>query len=211
MQTDKAGRLRDRRGPARRWLVTAGVVVAGLATGIVLATQLRPHSFTGTIVQSSTPAPPFTLESAAGPVSLDDLSGHVVVLFFGYTSCPDVCPTTLADLRATMGLLGKRADDIRVVFVSVDPERDTPEDLATFVSKFDPRFIGVTGDPGTIADLAAVYGIYYRVHDESDPEHYLIDHTATLTVIDKEGYLKLVFPYGTPPAAIAADLAELAG
>lgn len=193
----------------RRRAIIGGVLVAGLLLGLALGGPLRPHTFTGTIVQSSDPAPDFTLESAAGPVSPSDFAGEVVVLFFGYTHCPDVCPTTLAELAATMPRLGAAADEVHVVFVSVDPNRDTPADLADYVARFDERFIGVTGDPETIADVASLYGIYYEAHGTSGS--YTVDHTATVSVLDRAGYLKLVFPFGTPSEAMAADIAAIAG
>lgn len=187
----------------------AAVVAAGLVVGAAMGGAFRPHTYTGTVVRSETPAPSFTLESAAGPVSPADFAGDVVVLFFGYTHCPDVCPTTLATLARAMDLLGETADDVHVVFVSVDPARDTPESLADFVSRFDERFVGVTGDPDAVADAAALYGIYYEAHGTSGS--YLVDHTATVSVLDRDGYLALVFPFGTPADAVAADLAALAG
>lgn len=142
-------------------------------------------------------------------MSPGDFAGEVVVLFFGYTHCPDVCPTTLAELAAAMPSLGETADEVHVVFVSVDPRRDTPADLADYVRRFDERFIGVTGDPETIADVASLYGIYYEAHGTSGS--YTVDHTATVSVLDREGYLKLVFPFGTPSEALAADIAAIAG
>lgn len=192
----------------RRWIM-AGVVVAGLVVGAALGGAFRPHTYTGTVVRSEMPAPSFTLESAAGPLSPSDFAGDLVVLFFGYTHCPDVCPTTLATLAGAMDILGPAADDIHVVFVSVDPGRDTPASLADFVTHFDERFMGVTGDPDAVADAAALYGIYYEAHGTSGS--YLVDHTATVSVLDRDGYLSLVFPFGTPADAIAADLAALAG
>lgn len=192
----------------RQWIV-AGVVAVGLLVGATLGGAFRPHTYTGTVVRSEMPAASFTLESTTGPVSPGDFAGDVVVLFFGYTHCPDVCPTTLATLAAAMDLLGPTADEVHVVFVSVDPGRDTPASLADFVTRFDERFVGVTGDPDVIADIAALYGIYYEAHGTSGS--YLVDHTATVSVLDRDGYLSLVFPFGTPADAVAADLAALAG
>lgn len=196
-------------GKHRTAVLVGAVLVVGLLVGAALAGAFRPHRFTGTVVRSEMPAPDFTLESAAGPVSPGDFAGDVIVLFFGYTHCPDVCPTTLAELAATMDLLGSLADDVHVVFVSVDPNRDTPASLADFVTRFDERFVGVTGDPDTVADVAALYGIYYLAHGTEGS--YLVDHTATVSVLDREGYLSLVFPFGTPAEAMAADIAAVAG
>ncbi len=187
-------------------LAVTTALLAGVWFG---ARALRPYSFHGTIIQSPEPAPDFTLQSASGPVSPSDFRGKVTVLFFGYTFCPDVCPTTLADLAGAMRILGDEADEVQVVFVSVDPDRDTPERLAEYVGSFDPRFVGVTGNEDEVAAVAAVYGIFYEKHEGTPASGYLIDHTASAMVIDREGRLKLVLPFGIGPQDIAADLHEL--
>jgi protein SCO1/2 len=193
----------------RRSTLLLIAAITFLALVWIGAKALRPYTFHGTIIQSPEPAPPFTLESADGPVSLGDFEGQVVVLFFGYTFCPDVCPTTLADLAGAMRLLGDEADDVQVIFVSVDPARDTPERLAEYVSSFDPRFIGVTGTESEIAAVAALYGIFYEAQEGTPASGYVVEHTATTMVIDRQGRLKLVLPFGTGPQDIAADLHEL--
>jgi protein SCO1/2 len=170
---------------------------------------LRPYVFSGTVIQSPEPSFSFTLESMSGPVSLSDFGGKVVVLYFGYTFCPDVCPATLTDLARAMKLLGKKADDVQVIMVSVDPERDTADKLEEYVHAFDPDFIGLTGTPEQIAEVAARYGVYYAKHEGSDASGYLIDHTATVMVINEEGRLKLLESFGTTPEEMAADLAHL--
>jgi protein SCO1/2 len=193
----------------KRFALLTAVAVAFFALVWIGAKALRPYTFHGTVIQSPEPAPAFTLQSADGPVSPSDFEGQVVVLFFGYTFCPDVCPTTLADLAGAMRLLGDEADDVQVVFVSVDPARDTPERLAEYVSSFDPRFIGITGTEAEVAAAAAVYGIFYEKHEGTPASGYLVDHTATAMVIDRKGRLKLVLPFGTGAQDIAADLHEL--
>ncbi len=131
------------------------------------------------------------------------------MLFFGYTFCPDVCPTTLNELAQAMEILGKKSSQVQVIFVSVDPERDTPEHLAEYVSLFDPNFIGATASEEQLASLATLYGIYYEKEESNTDGGYLVSHTATVLVIDKKGYLKLLLPYGTSAEAIAADVAYL--
>jgi protein SCO1/2 len=108
-----------------------------------------------------------------------------------------------------MKLLGKKADDVQVIMVSVDPERDTADKLEEYVHAFDPDFIGLTGTPEQIAEVAARYGVYYAKHEGSDASGYLIDHTATVMVINEEGRLKLLESFGTTPEDMAADLAHL--
>lgn len=190
----------------KRSLVIAGSVLALLVVALVGLRLFRPYIFVGTVIQSPEPSFDFTLESSSGPVSLSDFQGKVVVLYFGYTFCPDVCPTTMTDLAKAMKILGRTAEDVQVIMVSVDPERDTPDKLETYVHAFDPTFLGLTGTPEQIAEVAARYGVYYAKHEGSDASGYLIDHTATVMVINAEGRLKLLESFGTSPEEIARDL-----
>ncbi|MEW6581042.1 MAG: SCO family protein [Chloroflexota bacterium] len=138
------------------------------------------------------------------------MRGKVALLFFGYTNCPDVCPTTLAEFKRVKALLGEDAARVAFVFVSVDGERDTPEQLAAYVRAFDPEFIGLTGDDATIRAIARDYGVFYqRVSYEESAAGYLVDHTASTFGVDQEGRLRLVFSYGTDPAAIVARVRAL--
>ncbi|MDD3530291.1 MAG: SCO family protein [Gallionellaceae bacterium] len=142
--------------------------------------------------------------------SLADFKGKLVVLFFGYTQCPDVCPTTLSDVAAAFKLLpADAATQVQVLFVSVDPERDTPELLGQYVPYFHPSFLGLTGTPEEVAAAAQEFKIHYRKHVEPGATDYLIDHTAGSYVLDREGRLRLFQPYAQPPADIAHDLAIL--
>lgn len=141
---------------------------------------------------------------------LADFKGKLVVLFFGYTQCPDVCPTTLSDVAAAFKLLpADAATQVQVLFVSVDPERDTPELLGQYVPYFHPSFLGLTGTPEEVAAAAQEFKIHYRKHVEPGATDYLIDHTAGSYVLDREGRLRLFQPYAQPPADIAHDLAIL--
>jgi protein SCO1/2 len=142
-------------------------------------------------------------------VSLDDFRGKLVVLYFGYTFCPDVCPATLVEIAGAMDILGEDAKDIQTIMISVDPERDTPEQLAEYVAHFDPNFLGVTGTEEEVAEIATLYGIFYEKHEGTVASGYLIDHTATTMVIDQDGYLKLLLPFGTTAQDMADDLAYL--
>jgi protein SCO1 len=188
--------------------------VAGILLILILLTAVlsacKPYQFHGTILQSNTEAAGFTLISSNGQrVSLDDFRGKLVLLYFGYTFCPDVCPATLVEIAGAMDILGEDASQVQTIMVSVDPERDTPEQLAEYVAHFDPNFLGVTGTPEEIAELATLYGIYYEKHEGSEASGYLIDHTATVMVVDQEGYLKLLLPFGTTAQEMADDLAYL--
>lgn len=191
---------------SRTKLVLATLFLLVLALGGGLA-WLRPHSFHGTVIQSPEAAPDFTLTAAGGrSVSLHDFQGKVVLLYFGYTFCPDVCPATLGNLAQALRMLGKQAEQVQVIMISVDPERDTPEKLAEYVAHFHPSFIGVTASPEEIAQVAALYGIFYQKHAGSTAEGYLIDHTASVMLIDRQGRLKVVFPFGVSAEEFAEDL-----
>ena len=183
--------------------ISVMAVVLGLAVGYYF---FRPHTFHGTVIQSPEPSYNFTLTSSSGDVSLTDYRGKLVVMYFGYTFCPDICPATLANVGQALRDLGSRADDIQVIMVSLDPERDTPEKLSDYVDQFHPSMIGITGTKEKLDEVASLYGIFYQKAEGSDATGYLIDHTATLLVLDREGYLKLVFPFGVTSQEIADDL-----
>ena len=186
-----------------RIALVISVVVAGLAAGVYF---FRPHTFHGTVIQSPDPSYNFTLTSADGDVSLSDYRGKLVLIYFGYTFCPDICPATLANVGQSLRELGAKADDVQLIMVSLDPERDTPEKLAEYVSHFHPSFVGVTGTQDELDKIASLYGIFYEKTAGTDNTGYLINHTATLLVIDREGYLKLVFPFGVTVPEIVDDL-----
>ncbi|MEY2819994.1 MAG: SCO family protein [Chloroflexota bacterium] len=180
-------------------IVTILVMIAGVYF-------LRPHTFHGTVIQSPEPSYDFTLTSVDGDVSLSDFRGKIVLIYFGYTFCPDICPGTLGNVAQALRNMGTQADDVQLIMVSLDPERDTPEKLAEYMGHFHPSFIGVTGSKEKLDEVAALYGIFYQKAEGSDATGYLIDHTATLMVLDREGYLKLVFPFGVTAEEIADDL-----
>jgi protein SCO1 len=175
-----------------------------------LASCAGPYTYHGTELVGDKPAPDFTLTGADGqPVSLSDFRDKVVVLYFGYTFCPDVCPTTLTDMKQVMKLLGKKADDVQFIMVSVDPERDTPEKLNEYVTYFDPRFIGLTGTPEEVVAAATPFGVIFEKHEGTAATGYLVDHTATLNVIDTDGRMRLLYPFDAEPKDIADDLKHL--
>jgi protein SCO1/2 len=144
-----------------------------------------------------------------------DFSGKAVVVFFGYTQCPDICPTTLASMQQAMKLLGADAERVKVLFVTVDPERDTAEVLATYVPWFDPRFVGLRADPATTLAAAKEFRVYYskvfpkdveKMGEKGSAMGYSIDHTATSYAYDPQGRLRLAIRHGETSEHIAADL-----
>jgi protein SCO1/2 len=178
-------------------------IILGLAAGFYF---FSPHVFHGTVIQSPEPAFDFTLASANGDVSLNDYRGKLVLLYFGYTFCPDICPATLANVGQALREISTKTEDVQLIMVSLDPERDTPERLAEYVMHFHPSFIGVTGSKDQLDKITSLYGIFYEKAKSTVNTGYLIDHTATLLVIDREGYLKLIFPFGVTSEQIADDL-----
>jgi protein SCO1/2 len=141
--------------------------------------------------------------------TLKDFRGKIVAVFFGYTHCPDVCPTTLSDFAAALKQLGPQADRVQVIFVTVDPERDTQEVLRAFVPAFNPSFLGMVGDAETLRQLAKEYRLVYQKTSVKAADDYLIDHSAGTYVYDPRGNLRLRMPYGSSPDAIAQDLKTL--
>lgn len=152
----------------------------------------------------------FRLTDHSGKVrTLADFRGKLVALFFGYTHCPDVCPTTLSDFAAAMRELGADGERVQVLFVTVDPERDTPALLARYVPSFNPTFLGMHADPATLAGLAKEFKVIYQKSTIKGPADYLMDHSAGTYVFDAKGMLRLHMTYGTGPKAIAQDLRTL--
>ena len=152
----------------------------------------------------------FKLVDAQGkPRSLADYRGKAVVIFFGYTQCPDVCPTTLAQLAEVMKKLGPDADRVQVLFVTVDPERDTPELLSKYVPAFDPRFAGLYGDAEATERTAKEFKIIYQKRPGPTPGSYTMDHSAGTYIFDPQGRLRLYVSYGQGPDVFAHDLREL--
>ena len=152
----------------------------------------------------------FALNDQDGkPRTLADFKGKAVVIFFGYTHCPDVCPTTMAEMAAVMKQLGTDADRVQVLFVTLDPERDTPALLKQYVPAFDPRFIGLSGDQEATARVAKEFRVFYQKVPGKDAGSYTMDHTAASYVFDPQGRVRLFVRHGQGPEPIAQDLKAL--
>lgn len=143
------------------------------------------------------------------PRTLEEFKGKAVALFFGYTHCPDVCPSTMTDMKQTMKLLGTRADELQVLFVTLDPARDTQDVLARFVPSFDPRFLGLYGDETQIEATAKTFKIFVNKVPTKKDNDYTIDHSAGMYVFDKAGKIRLYVDYGQKPADIANDIKQI--
>lgn len=178
---------------------------------LVLLTSCTTYEYKGAVIEPPDQAVDFSLTDQNGNTfRLADQRGKVVVLFFGYTNCPDICPATMSDMQVVLNRLGNQRDQLKVVLVTVDPERDTSERLQRFVGMFDNDIVGLTGDPATLATVYKAYGAGATRRDLPDSAlGYAMDHTATSTVIDKEGQRRLLFGFGTPVDDIFSDLSTL--
>ncbi len=153
----------------------------------------------------------FSLVDPDGKVrTLADFKGKVVLMFFGYTQCPDICPTTLTEMQQVMALLGPQSDKVQVLFVTVDPERDTAAILKQYVPAFDPRFLGLRpADDAALEKVAKDFKIYYKKVPGTSPGSYTMDHTAGSYAFDPEGRLRLYIKHAQGPETLAHDLKEL--
>ena len=150
---------------------------------------------------------PFRLTDHTGrTVTEADFAGRFMLLYFGYTYCPDVCPTELGTIAAAMDLLGEQGERIVPVFASVDPERDTPEGLADYVSRFHPRMVGLTGTPEQVAAAARAYRVYYAKVNRPDMSQYLMDHSSFIYLVGPDGRVRTLFRPETAPEAMAQSL-----
>ncbi len=208
--SEEADTTKKGKRPLRTILLVGGGLVMGMGLGWLLLSWLRPPSYNGQEIDSPNPVTNFTLTGPGGEsVSLVDFRDKVVMLYFGYTFCPDVCPATMVELRTAVQALGSKADDVQVIMVSLDPERDTPEVLEKYVTHFNPSFIGLTGTEDEVIAASAPLGIFYEKEEGSAASGYLVNHTATVMVLDKRGHLRLLYPFGTSGEDMAEDLRHL--
>lgn len=182
----------------------AALVIAGAA--YYFSAQIQTATSTGTALVGG----PFTLTDQDGRKVTDkDFLGKYMLVFFGYTYCPDLCPTELQVMSAALDSLGAKADAIQPIFISFDAERDTPEVLKQYVSNFHPRLVGLTGTPEEIAVAAKAYRVYYsKVPGSSAPDTYLMDHSTITYLMDPQGKFLKHFSYSTDSADLAKALAE---
>ncbi|MFP5349737.1 MAG: SCO family protein [Gammaproteobacteria bacterium] len=181
-----------------------------MVTLLGACTASKPAAFHGTDLSMVDWGKDVTLTAHTGErVSTAAFRGKVTVLFFGYTHCPDICAPTLVKLAAARKALGSDADKVQVLFITVDPKHDTPEQLAKFVPKFDPSFIGLSGTPAEIGAVAAEYKVAYAPTPASMSQQVLIDHSGGMLVKDATGKLRLLFKNDMPVAEITADLRQL--
>lgn len=180
------------------------------AGGIFSACSKAGPVFRGVDVTGADYARDFALKDQNGQLrTLKDFAGKVVVVFFGYTQCPDVCPTTLAELAEIKKLLGAEGERLQAVFVTIDPSRDTPDMLKAYMASFDPSFIALHGDEAQTAAIAKDFKIYYKKVEGQTPTSYTMDHSAGSYLFDPAGHLRVYSRYGSGPEAVAADVRSL--
>ncbi len=189
------------------WVGLGSLMLVALAVAATVWFA-RPASFRGASYGEPYPvAPPIELTRANGePFRLGDQRGKIVLLFFGYTTCPDVCPTTLAELKQVLDGLGDAADSAQVVFISVDPDRDTPEKIQKYAEHFNPNFIGLSGSMDALQKIWDAYGVYRAVTQTDSALGYIVDHTARITLVDADGNLRLSYGFQTPVEDIVHDI-----
>ena len=186
--------------------------LSAVALAILLAGcgQSNQPSFRSTDITGADFGKSFTLVDHNGqPRTLADFRGKVVVVFFGYTHCPDVCPTTLAELARAVKQLGPDGERVQVLMVTVDPERDTPEILKQYVTALDPHFIGLTGDKDAIARTAREFKVFYQKSAGPTAETFSVDHSSGSYVFDPQGRLRLLVGYGQGADVFAHDIGQL--
>jgi protein SCO1/2 len=192
------------------------LVIAGAGYGIWNLTTETPYEWRGAAYDPPRSGVDFTLTDADGqPLSTSDLHGKVILLYFGYTYCPDFCPATLTDFQRVKQDLGDDADQVAFVMVSVDPKRDTPERLKEYLDFFDPSFIGLTGSEDDLAPVKDQFGIIASpgtaTPQANGNDVYWVDHSTKTYVLDKNGDLALEYAFGTSADDITADVQHLIG
>lgn len=189
------------------------VLLCGFALAAALAAcDAGKQRFNSVDVTGAEFAREFSLTDHAGARrTLADYRGKLVVVFFGFTQCPDVCPTTLSDMAEVKKRLGKDGDAVQVIFITVDPERDTPQLLAQYVPGFDPTFVGLRGSPEETAVVAKEFKVFYQKVPGRTETSYTIDHTAGSYVFDRDGKIRLFVRHGTDVDSLLADLKRLIG
>ncbi|MDL9999796.1 SCO family protein [Variovorax sp. J22P240] len=197
---------------ALRWMVkTAAWGGAAAVAGLSLAacTESKP-SFNAVDITGADYAKDFSLTDAEGRVrTMADFKGKAVVLFFGYAQCPDVCPTTMSEMTQVKQQLGADGGKLQVLFVTVDPARDTPEVMKAYMGAFDPSFVALIPTPDQLAAMTKDFKVYYKKVDGKTPTSYSMDHSAASFIYDPQGRLRLYARYGAGVPAMVSDIKAL--
>jgi protein SCO1/2 len=189
-------------------MIVAGLLVLAAGALVGLAFRESPKGAAGTLLASAIGGPFQLVDHNGKPFGDSDLKGKWHLVFFGYTHCPDTCPTTLNELSLALDKLGPQRDRFGIVLITVDPERDTPEILKSYVENFDAPITALTGTPDAVAQAAKAYRVYYAKHPRPDGG-YDMDHSAVIYVMDAQGRFTATFTPDTPAEAIAERLRKL--
>ena len=189
-------------------VLLAGFVILGAGAFLALSLHETPRGAAGTLLASAIGGPFQLVDQNGKTVTNADLKGKWSLVYFGYTHCPDACPTALNDISIALDELGPKRDAVRPVFITVDPERDTPEVLKSYVTSFDAPILALTGTPEEIAQAAKDYRVYYAKHPEAGGD-YSMDHSSVIYVMDPEGRFTASFTHQSAPEEIAERLKKL--
>jgi protein SCO1/2 len=192
---------------AQLFLLAMAMIMA-----LTSACSSGPYNWHGTAYDPPRPAPEIKISKAPGQgFTLSEQRGVITLLYFGYTYCPDVCPATIAILSQVFERMGLTPDNVQFVMISVDPERESPEEIDSYVRRFHPDFIGLWADRDQLEKIQADYGVVAIQEPSDNPETYLITHTARVFLIDQHGYLRAHYAFGSTPDDFIADLRYLSG
>ncbi len=199
-----------------RYFFFLGVGVALIVTAVVGALFLnQPYQYQGSLINPPAPAPEIELVDQYGESFTlservaDDGRHKAAMIFFGYVHCPDVCPVTLSEYRQVKASLGEKAEKVDFIFVTVDPDRDTQETLSKHLANYDPQFIGLTGSQAALEQVWSDYGVFVYQHEPTEAGGYLVDHTARVYVVDRNGDLRLTYLFGSGSEIMAEDMWRL--
>lgn len=192
-------------------LIAGSIAAAALGMGLAACSETK-QSFNAVDITGADYAKDFSLKDADGKVrTMADFKGKAVVLFFGYAQCPDVCPTTMTEMAQVKQQLGKDGDKLQVLFVTVDPARDTPEVMKAYMGAFDPNFVALIPTPEELVATAKDFKVYYKKVDGKTPTSYSMDHSAASFIYDPQGRLRLYARYGAGVPSMVSDLKTLLG
>lgn len=193
----------------RRWFWLGLCILIGV---LAMEAMLRTQHYTlrGSVIEPVRLAPDIVLHDANNQIfQLEQQRGKILLIFFGYTSCPDVCPATLFEMKQLKARLGEVAQKVTFVFITVDPERDSPERLKQYLSGFDSTFIGLTGSMRELTEVWQSYGVVREVTEDGTTRGYLVSHSSRIYLVDTEGFLRLTYAFGTPLDDMLLDVRYL--
>ena len=173
---------------------------------------LQVYKFRGSVIDPPVPASNFSLKDQNGQAfQLSDQRGKIVLMFFGYTNCPDICPLTLAQFKQARAQLGQQADRVRFVFITVDPERDTEEKIKTYLGAIDPAIVGLGGSQAELEQVWRAYGVYRQKQPGQSQNDYadLLEHSSRVYLVDTQGNLHVTYPFGLVPDDVVQDVQYL--